>query len=76
MKVKFNAKVTQDSFERDYRKAYIKLLSGAAKAPKLVDEFFFGKESDRDEESAEIRPYTYAFISFCLAMGIFILAQK
>lgn len=69
MTTKFNAKSTQ-TLARDYRKAYVKLLTAAANAPRKVDEYFFGPADDRDEESAEIRPYAYAFVSFCIAVFI------
>lgn len=75
MTVKFNAKPTQVTTARNYRKAYMKLLTAATGAPKVVDEYFFGPADDRDEESSEVRPYAYAFVSFCMAIGIFILTQ-
>lgn len=54
----------QAQFSRQYRKAYMKLLSAVVSVPKSVDEYFFCEVDDRDEETSEVRPYFYAAIAF------------
>ncbi len=71
---KLNVKSTQ--FERNYRKAYMTLLSAATNGAKAVDTYFFGEAGERDEDSEEIRPYFYGFITFCLAVFIWLLTQN
>lgn len=61
----------ESAFERDYRKAWIKLLTQAAQIPRQIDEYFFGQADDRDEASEEIRPYFYGFILFSLTVLLF-----
>ena len=66
MSVRTNVSSTQ--FESAYRKAYIRLLTTAASAPKAVDEFIFGTAEERTEEESEVRPYFYGSLSFGIAV--------
>lgn len=65
MSVRTNVKSTQ--FESAYRKAYIRLLTTAASAPKAVDEYFFGTAEERTEDEADVRPHFYGSLAFGLA---------
>lgn len=65
MPVRTNVKSTQ--FESAYRKAYIRLLTTVASAPKAVDEYFFGTAEDRTEDEADVRPHFYGSLAFGLA---------
>lgn len=68
-------KQASDKLARDYRKAYIKLLSGAVSVPKAVDEYFFGPVEERTEEDAEVRPYFYGSMLFAIAVALFISVE-
>lgn len=59
----------QSAFERDYMKAWLKLLS---KVPRQVDEYFFGPVEERDEYEESVRPYFYGCTSFIIAVTLFI----
>ena len=61
----------ESAFVRDYRRAYMKLLTAATSVPKTIDEYFFGTVDDSTDESEEIRPYFYGSISFGLAILLF-----
>lgn len=61
----------QSTFTRDYRKAYVKLLTKVANVPKAVDEYFFGTADERTEESDSVRPYFYGSMSLGLAVLLF-----
>ena len=75
---KYNAKPTQTEtkFVRNYRKAYMTLLSAATETARGMDEYFFGQADDRDEASEEIRPYFYGFLTFCSAVGLWVITQS
>ena len=62
---------TESAFERDFRKALIKLLTVATSAPKTVDELLFGNADDRTEEESEIRPYFYGSGTFGIVATVF-----
>ena len=62
----------ESAFVRDYHKAYIKLLTAAASAPKTVDEYLFGTAEERTEEEADVRPHFYGSLSFGIAVVLFI----
>lgn len=61
--------------EREYKKAFIKLLTQAVQATRrligVVDEYFFGTIGKRDEDTESIRPFFYGSISFGLAILLF-----
>lgn len=52
--------------ERDYKKAYLKLLTSAAKK---ADEFFFVAD---DPESDEIRPFFYVSMASMVSIVLFV----
>lgn len=58
----------QQLTEKQYIKAWLKLLTAAANKPrhiiKAVDSYFF------DEESADIRPYFYGSLGFGILVTI------
>ncbi|KPN89542.1 hypothetical protein [Lysinibacillus sp. ZYM-1] len=57
------------SFEREYKKAYIKLLTkAAANTAKQVDAYFFGEEG----EDGELRVWYYGTTAFSIAIALFI----
>lgn len=62
----------QSAFESSYRKAFIKLLTVAAIAPKAVDEYFFGTAEERTEDESEIRPHFYGSLAFGIAVALFV----
>ncbi|MEG0471102.1 MAG: hypothetical protein RR588_02095 [Solibacillus sp.] len=63
-------KRSQTVLEKQYVKAWLKLLTEVAQALRrfirAVDGYFF------DEECADIRPYFYGSISFTLAVTLFL----
>ncbi len=62
-------KASAQSFEREYKKAYIKLLTkAAADTTKQVDAYFFGEEG----EDGELRVWYYGTTAFSIAMALFI----
>lgn len=55
------------SLEREYKKAYIKLLTKvAANTAKQVDAYFFGEEG----EDGELRVWYYGTTAFSIAMAL------
>ncbi len=57
------------SLEREYKKAYIKLLTkAAANTAKQVDAYFFGEEG----EDGELRVWYYGTTAFSIAIALFI----
>lgn len=65
----------ESAFVRDYRKAYMKLLSAVTNVPKAVDEYFFMPAEERDEYEEGVRPYFYGSLSFIIAVGLFIFVS-
>ena len=63
---------SQSAFGSLYRKAFIKVLTVAASAPKAVDEYFFGTVAERTEDESDIRPHFYGSISFGIAVALFV----
>jgi len=62
-------KASAQSFEREYKKAYIKLLTkAAADTAKQVDAYFFGEEG----EDGELRVWYYGTTAFSIAIALFI----
>lgn len=62
-------KTSAQSFEREYKKAYIKLLTkAAADTAKQVDAYFFGEEG----EDGELRVWYYGTTAFSIAIALFI----
>ncbi|KOP69721.1 hypothetical protein AMS59_22645 [Lysinibacillus sp. FJAT-14745] len=62
-------KASAQSFEREYKKAYIKLLTkAAANAAKQIDAYFFGEEG----EDGELRVWYYGTTTFSIAIALFI----
>lgn len=62
-------KPSSQSFEREYKKAYIKLLTkAAANTAKQVDAYFFGEEG----EDGELRVWYYGTTAFSIAIALFI----
>jgi len=59
----------ESAFERDYRRAWLKLLTQVAQTPRQIDTYFFGTDDDRDED---VRPYFYGSMSFGLAVALFL----
>lgn len=68
-------KQTQAITEKQYVKAWLKLLTEVAQVPrrsiKVVDEYFFGTIEERDEETESVRPYFYGSASFGLSVLLF-----
>ncbi|WP_312124512.1 hypothetical protein [Lysinibacillus boronitolerans] len=55
------------SFEREYKKAYIKLLTKAAvDTAKQVDAYFFGEEG----EDGELRVWYYGTTAFSIVIAL------
>ncbi|MGY3187283.1 hypothetical protein [Lysinibacillus sp. TE18511] len=62
-------KASAQSLEREYKKAYIKLLTqAAADTAKQVDAYFFGEEG----EDGELRVWYYGTTAFSIAIALFI----
>ncbi|MGE6603315.1 hypothetical protein ACQKEY_16620 [Lysinibacillus fusiformis] len=62
-------KASAQSLEREYKKAYIKLLTKAAvDIAKQVDAYFFGEEG----EDGELRVWYYGTTAFSIAIALFI----
>ncbi|WP_139133724.1 hypothetical protein [Lysinibacillus fusiformis] len=62
-------KASAQSFEREYKKAYIKLLRiVAANTAKQVDAYFFGEEG----EDGELREWYYGTTALSIAIALFI----
>ncbi|GED65144.1 hypothetical protein [Lysinibacillus fusiformis] len=60
-------KASAQSLEREYKKAYIKLLTkAAANTAKQVDAYFFGEEG----EDGELRAWYYGTTAFSIAMAL------
>jgi len=69
MKQGVKCKVSPQSFERKYKKAYIKLLTNAAaNTAKQIDAYFFGEEG----EDGELRVWYYGTTAFSIAVALFI----
>lgn len=62
-------KASVQSFEREYKKAYIKLLTkAAANSAKQVDAYFFGEEG----EDSDLRVWCYGTTAFSIVIALFI----
>lgn len=62
-------KASAQSLEREYKKAYIKLLTkAAANTAKQVDAYFFGEEN----EDGDLRLWYYGTTAFSIAIALFI----
>ena len=62
--MKYNQAIT----EKQYVKAWMKLLTQVAQSPRQIDEYFFGNKEERDESSDDIRPYFYTAIGAGVAV--------
>lgn len=65
--MKYNQAIT----EKQYVKAWMKLLTQVAQSPRQIDEYFFGTVEERDDSSNDIRPFFYAALG--VGIAIFLL---